>query len=288
MLRPTLCLALASLALPAARATKGFPLPMMGFNSASRVSMRALRIFLVCCLLHTPDPCLLVAPGRKNPGTPPPRPLLTRRPAAACNVGCGNYSFPNEAFVIKTAEAMVTLGLKDAGWGYVNLDDGWAAVQRNAAGQQVAVSRKFPGGMASLAAKVHGMGLRFGLYTALASQTCGGLYMAGEGSCDNEVRDALQYGNWSVDYVKDDGCGGCHGDAPDPALASYAAMQAGITASGRDIYLTTEASPNLTRHSERPDLYGNSHRTGHDSQPAWGSVMTQMDIASNLWGLVHN
>ena len=63
---------------------------------------------------------------------------------------------------------------------------------------------------------------------------------------------------------------------------------AGITESGRDIYLTTEASPNLTRHSERPDLYGNSHRTGHDSQPAWGSVMTQMDIASNLWDLVHN
>ena len=101
MPRPALCLALASLlALPAARATKGFPLPMMGFNT--------------------------------------------------CNVGCGNYSFPNEAFVIKTAEAMVTLGLKDAGWGYVNLDDGWAAVQRNAAGQQVAVSRKFPSGMASV------------------------------------------------------------------------------------------------------------------------------------------
>jgi alpha-galactosidase len=74
---------------------------------------------------------------------------------AACNVGCGNYSFPNEDFVAKTAEAMVKLGLKDAGWGYVNLDDGWAAVQRSAAGRQVAVPRKFPGGMAALAAKVH-------------------------------------------------------------------------------------------------------------------------------------
>ena len=240
MSRPPGCLAMVPLLLAplAALATKGFPLPLMGFNT--------------------------------------------------CNVGCGNFSFPNEAFVIRTAEAMVKLGLKDAGWGYVNLDDGWAAVQRSPAGQQVAVPRKFPNGMASLAAKVHGLGLRFGLYTALASQTCGGMYMAGAGSCNNEVTDALQYSNWSVDYLKDDGCGGCHGNASDPALASYAAMQTGITESGRHIYLTTEASPNLTRHAERPDLYGNSHRTGHDSQPAWGSVMTQMDIASNLWGMAHN
>ena len=34
-------------------------------------------------------------------------------------------------------------------------------------------------------------------------------------------------GNWTVDYVKDDGCGGCHGNTSDPSLASYAAMQAG-------------------------------------------------------------
>ena len=36
-------------------------------------------------------------------------------------------------------------------------------------------------GWAQLAAEVHGMGMRFGLYTALASETCGGLYMAGAG-----------------------------------------------------------------------------------------------------------
>lgn len=154
--------------------------------------------------------------------------------------------------------------------------------------------------------------------------------MAGAGSCDHEALDAQQYSNWTVDYVKDDGCGGCHGTAPDPALASYAAMQAGLTESHRHIFLSTEASPNLTAHSARPDLYGNTHRTGHDSQrarpkPAWdsfavvwwwrlqchphrsdlrevespsaepaaraasyASVMTQMDIAANLWGLVHN
>jgi alpha-galactosidase len=164
----------------------------------------------------------------------------------------------------------------------------WAAVERNAAGQQVAVPSKFPRGMHALADKVHAMNLSFGLYTALAAQTCGGLYMAGAGSCNHEVEDAMQYADWTVDFVKDDGCGGCHGNESDPSLASYAAIQKGITESGRQIYLTTESSPNLTRHAEAPDVYGNSHRTGHDSQPAWGSVVTQMDIASNLWSLVHN
>ena len=38
-----------------------------------------------------------------------------------CNVGCGNYSFPNEAFVAATAEDMVRLGLKDVGYEYVNV-----------------------------------------------------------------------------------------------------------------------------------------------------------------------
>ena len=66
--------------------------------------------------------------------------------------------------------------------------------------------------------------------------------MAGAGSCDHEVLDALQYANWTVDYVKDDGCGGCHGTDPDPALASYAAMQSGISQSQREILLSTEAS----------------------------------------------
>ena len=37
--------------------------------------------------------------------------------------------------------------------------------------------------------------------------------MAGAGSCDHEALDAQQYSNWTVDYVKDDGCGGCHGTA---------------------------------------------------------------------------
>jgi hypothetical protein len=38
-----------------------------------------------------------------------------------CNVGCGNYSFPNEAFVATTAKDMVRLGLKDVGFEYVNV-----------------------------------------------------------------------------------------------------------------------------------------------------------------------
>eukprot|EP01052_Picozoa_sp_SAG31_P027923 SAG31_NODE_2652_length_5296_cov_7.770637_6_plen_130_part_00 len=57
----------------------------------------------------------------------------------------------------------------------LQLDDGWAAVERDAATErQVAVERKFPSGMRRVADRVHALGLKFGLYTALAAQTCGG------------------------------------------------------------------------------------------------------------------
>eukprot|EP00662_Eupelagonemidae_sp_cell21_P056866 gene56866-biopygen80012 len=40
--------------------------------------------------------------------------------------------------------------------------------------------------------------------------------------------------------------------------------------------------------SPGPDLYGNTWRAGHDSEPEWGSVVSQVDIASGLWHLAHN
>lgn len=60
----------------------------------------------------------------------------------------------------------------------LQLDDGWAAVQRDAAtGRQVAVKRKFPSGIRHVADRLHALGMKFGLYTALAAQTCGGRKM---------------------------------------------------------------------------------------------------------------
>ena len=40
--------------------------------------------------------------------------------------------------------------------------------------------------------------------------------------------------------------------------------------------------------SARPDLYGNTHRSGHDAEPDWHSVTSQYDIAAELWRFAHN
>ena len=83
--------------------------------------------------------------------------------------------------------------------------------------------------------------------------------------------------------MKDDGCGGCT-----TPLNDIGHMQAGIDASGRKIFYSTEASPPLDIISKRPDLYGNTHRVGHDIMADWHSVLSMVDIASNLHEWAHN
>jgi alpha-galactosidase len=61
--------------------------------------------------------------------------------------GCNNY---NETIISQQAQLMVTLGLRDAGYTYVNIDDCWSLAQRDSNGHIQADPAKFPSGMASL------------------------------------------------------------------------------------------------------------------------------------------
>ena len=72
------------------------------------------------------------------------------------------------------ADAMVTSGMKDAGYEYVVIDDCWQ-VSRNAEGNIVPDPQRFPSGMKALADYVHSKGLKFGLYSDAGTATCGGL-----------------------------------------------------------------------------------------------------------------
>jgi hypothetical protein len=65
-------------------------------------------------------------------------------------------------------------------------------------------------------------------------------------------------------------------------------MQAGITATGRQIFFSTESNPPIDVVSERPDLYGNTHRVGHDIMADWHSILSMVDIAANLHQFAHN
>jgi alpha-galactosidase len=108
----------------------------------------------------------------------------------------------NEQLVKDIADAFLSKGLKEAGYEYLVLDDGWMAMERDQSGNLVADPKKFPGGMKALADYVHSKGLKFGLYNCAGIKTCAGY----PGSRGHEYQDALLYASWGVDYLKYDWC----------------------------------------------------------------------------------
>jgi alpha-galactosidase len=139
----------------------------------------------------------------------------------ACNV--------NERTVRDTADAMVSSGMRDAGYQYVVIDDCWHG-PRDANGFITADPQKFPSGIKALADYVHSKGLKFGIYSDAGRLTCGGR----PGSQGHEYQDALTYARWGVDYLKYDWCS--TGDRN--AQEAYAVMADALRQSGRDIVLS--------------------------------------------------
>lgn len=108
----------------------------------------------------------------------------------------------NEKLVKETADKMVSSGMKDAGYEYLVLDDGWMAMERDSAGDLVPDPKKFPNGMKALVDYVHSKGLKFGLYNCAGTKTCAGY----PGTRGYEYQDARFYASLGIDYLKFDWC----------------------------------------------------------------------------------
>jgi alpha-galactosidase len=132
----------------------------------------------------------------------------------------------SESLIKQVADAIVTSGLRDAGYVYVNVDDCWHGA-RDARGYMQPDAARFPSGMKALAAYLHGKGLKFGLYSDAGTQTCA----KRPGSRGYEERDARQYADWGVDYLKYDWCNTEGLRAQD----AYAVMRDALVAAGRPI-----------------------------------------------------
>ncbi|KAH8120409.1 glycoside hydrolase [Phellopilus nigrolimitatus] len=103
----------------------------------------------------------------------------------------------NEDNVLSAAQQIVSLGLKDVGYEYVNIDDCWANMTRDSStGRIVPDSNKFPNGIDSLADQIHALGLKIGIYSDSGTETCSGY----PGSLGNEVLDATTFADWGIDY----------------------------------------------------------------------------------------
>src|SRR5450759_3391883 len=83
----------------------------------------------------------------------------------ACNV--------SEKLLKETADAMVSSGMRDAGYQYIVIDDCWQ-ISRDSMGFIVADPAKFPSGIKALADYIHSKGLKFGIYSCAGTKTCAG------------------------------------------------------------------------------------------------------------------
>ncbi len=133
----------------------------------------------------------------------------------------------NEQLVMEIADAFVNLGLRDAGYTYLVLDDGWMAKERDENNQLVPDPEKFPNGIKPVIDYVHAQGLKFGIYNCAGATTCAGY----PGSRGFEYQDALQYAKWGVDFLKYDWC-----DTENlNAKGAYQTMRDALSATGRPI-----------------------------------------------------
>ena len=134
----------------------------------------------------------------------------------------------NEKLVMETADMLVSSGMKEAGYIYLVLDDGWMAMERDSiTGNLVPDPVKFPNGIKKVVDYVHAKGLKFGLYNCAGTKTCAGY----PGTRGYEYQDARQYAAWEIDYLKYDWCSTDGINAKE----AYATMSKALKAARRPI-----------------------------------------------------
>ena len=133
----------------------------------------------------------------------------------------------DDATVRAMADTLVSSGLRDAGYIYVNIDDGWQG-QRDRNGV-LQPNDKFPS-MKALADYVHSRGLKLGIYSSPGPKTCAGY----EGSYGHVAQDAQTFASWGIDYLKYDLCSGewFYSDA-ETVKRTYYEMGAALKVTGR-------------------------------------------------------
>jgi alpha-galactosidase len=165
----------------------------------------------------------------------------------------------SEKLIKEMADAMVTSGMRDAGYVYLVIDDCWQ-IDRDAQGNILPDAQRFPSGMKSLADYVHAKGLKFGIYSDAGTLTC----QKRPGSRGYEFQDARQYAAWGVDYLKYDWCS----TSTQNAQASYSIMRDALLKAGRPIVFSI-----CEWGTAKPWLWakdvGNLWRTTGDIQDCW-------------------
>lgn len=184
--------------------------------------------------------------------------------------------------VLASANAMVSKGLADHGWTYINVDDAWMG-KRGGPDTALQPNEKFPD-MKGMIDQIHAMGLKAGLYSTPYLASYGGYVGAssdyptgGEthelfkpnrppysriGKYKFEPNDARQMAAWGVDFLKYDWR---------IDVASTERMSTALKNSGRDIVFSLSNNAPFEKVTDWVRL-SNMYRTGPDIKDSWTSL----------------
>lgn len=174
------------------------------------------------------------------------------------------------------ADAMVSSGMKAAGYEYVNIDDGWQW-KRNERGELMP-NPNFPN-MKALADYVHSKGLKLGIYSSPGPRTCANY----EGSYGHELQDTKTWAAWGIDYLKYDWCSAGRVWTDEQMRAVYERMGFALRAAYRPIVYSLCQYGRAEVHQWGPFVSGNLWRTTGDIRDTWESMsrigFSQSDLA---------
>jgi len=189
----------------------------------------------------------------------------------------------NEKLIKEIADYMVSSGMRELGYQYVNIDDFWQLKTRDSEGNIQVNTEKFPNGIKALADYVHSKGLKIGIYSDAAEKTCGGVM----GSAGYEEKDAKLFASWGIDLLKYDYC-----NAPiqrDSAVARYTKMANALRATNRSIYFSICEWGVRQPWEWAGKVGGSSWRTTRDIFDVWdyssghNGVIQIINANSKLW-----
>jgi alpha-galactosidase len=177
--------------------------------------------------------------------------------------------------VREMADALVSSGMRDAGYIYLNIDDTWEG-DRDPNGF-IHTNNKFPD-MKALADYVHSKGLKFGIYSSPGPYTCAGY----EGSYGHEEQDAKTYAEWGVDYLKYDWCSASRLYPDTDMRAVYQKMAGALRATDRPIVysLCQYGRDNVWTWGDK--VGGNLWRTTGDINDTYKRMMEIADTQSQI------
>ena len=184
----------------------------------------------------------------------------------------------SEEIILETARAIATNGLKDAGYIYVNIDDGffWGHGED---GILKFHPERFPNGMKPVVDGIHALGLKAGIYSDAGADTCGSMWDAPDGNKEkggvggglygHDAADCkLHFVDLGFDFIKVDYCGGLRLKLDEKVR--YTEIANAIKATGR-----TDVRLNLCRWAF-PGTWAadiaESWRTTGDIRANWGEV----------------